>query len=383
MTTFEEATTARTAEEVRDDLLAALVAEGVAATGWDSVAVHRAILEADAAARAKEESYRVLIAKAGFLRTAADAGDAWLDLLAAGFFNRTRAPATRAVHRVRFTNATAAGPYVLEASAQVVATVAGTTFRNTPLDDPDFSHIGTLFAGVGQTVDVDFTAEVDGSAGNAPTGTVLKLVTAIPGVTVVNTEILEPGRDAESNAALLLRCLSRWAATSYAGCLEAYVQWVREAFTGPDDAPTGVESPITKVYADDTNPNGPGSTDVYLATDAGAATVEQVAQVDAYLQPRRGLGTGPLRTFAGTEVAVPISVKVFATKAVAAAVEAGLLTLNADTAMGGRLFVAEIIQRSQDVDSVFNTIVLSPLTDVQLGVGEIAVISVAVEVVAQ
>lgn len=383
MTTFDEATTARTIEEVRDELLAALEAEGVAATGWDSVSVHRALVEADAAARAQEETYRALIAKAGFLRTAADAGDAWLDLLAAGFFSRTRAPATQAVQRIQFTNATASGPYVIEAAAHVVATAAGTTFRNTALADLALSHIGTLFAGVGQTVAVDFTAELAGSGGNAPTGTVLKHMTPLPGVSVVNVQIVQPGRDAESNASLILRCLARWAATSYGGAVEAYMQWVNEAFEGTDDAPTGVASPITKVFADDTNPNGPGSTDVHLATDAGAATVGQVATVDAYLQARRALGTGPLRTFAASELALPISVKVFAKKDVSALVEAALLELGADTPMSGTLYLAEIVQRCQDVTTVYDTVVNAPLGNTQLGTGEVLVPVVTVEVVAK
>lgn len=375
MTTFDEATTARSIEEVRDALLADLVAEGVAATGWDSVAVQRAILEADAAARAQEESYRALIAKAGFLRTASEAGSAWLDLLADGFFDRRRVQATKAVQRVVLTNATSNGPYQVDPSALVVSTVAGTTFRNTPLTDPALSHVGVLLAGVGQTVAVDVTAELAGSAGNAPTGTILRLVTAIPGVTVVNTAILEPGRDTEADASLIARCLARWAATSYGGALEAYTQWVSEAFTA-----TGVDSPITKVHVDDTNPNGPGSTDVYLATDAGAPTGGQVAQVDAYLQARRALGTGALGVLAGAEVPAPIAVKVYARKDVAAEVEAALLALTADTPMGGKLYKAEVIQRAMDVATVYN--VTTTFEDLQLGTGEVAVVSATVEVVA-
>lgn len=374
MTTLDEATATRTAEEVRDDLLSELEALGVAATGWDATTVHRALVEVEAAARAQEEEYRALIAKAGFLRTAPDAGDAWLDLLATGFFGLTRAPATSTVQRVRLTNAASSGPWQLNPGSSIVSTVAATEaglgrFRNV-------GQSGTLLAGAGQTLDLDYTAVIAGSGGNAPIGTVTVLVTALPGVSVSNVEIVTPGRDAESNDSLIKRCLSRWAAISYGGALEAYSTWVAEAFTS-----TGAENPVTRVYCDDTNPNGPGSTDVYLATEAGPASAEQVAIVDAYMQPRRALGTGALRLLAALEEAVTISVRVYATRDVEAEVEAALLELEADVAMGGVLYLAEIVQRVMEVDDVFNMALLSPSLDVALDPGEVLGITPTVEVV--
>jgi uncharacterized phage protein gp47/JayE len=367
MTTLEEATTTRTAEEVRDDLLDALVALGVQATGWDPMAVQRAIIEIDAEARATEEGYRALIAQAGFLRTAPNAGDAWLDLLSVGFFGIERAPATSAVQRIRLTNAASSGPWQIEAGKFIVSTPNG---DETGLGRfVNEGQSGTLLAGVGQFVDVDFMAALAGSGGNAP-------VTALAGVSVTNTSIVTPGRDAESNESLIKRCLGRWASISFGGALEAYQTWVGEAFTS-----AGETNPITRVYVDDTNPNGIGSTDIYLATESGPATTDQVDTVDDFLQPRRALGTGELRVFQAIANPQTVSVTVYAKADVAAEVEAALLEMEADTAMGGTLYLAEIVQRVMDVDQVYNMGVVSPLADVALGPGEVIEVTPVVAVV--
>lgn len=86
---------------------------------------------------------------------------------------------------------------------------------------------GTI--GAGGSCVVEAEAVLPGSAGNAPSGSVLTLSSALPGVSATAASgTLEGGEDEESDEALRARVLASWRARPMAGTAEDYVRWALE-----------------------------------------------------------------------------------------------------------------------------------------------------------
>lgn len=289
-----DALVVRTPEQMRDAIVAKFVENQVNAVGWSPYSTNRALLEFDAKYLSIEEQIRATVALAGYLDTAPAAGDDWVDLLASGFFDEDRQPATKARHRFRITNDTAAGPFTIAERAQI-----------TTGDDVrfDVEVTGSLAAGVGQFAEVVVVAEKAGTSGNIPTGTTLKWIgSGIPGTTITNpqiddtgTSILEQAADAEGNPSLIGRCRGRWGQNSAGGNDLMFRQWVKEAFKA-----AGVALTVTRVGVDSAAPDGPGSVRIYLANSLGPATAEELAIVAPYILARQTLGTGPWSVLAAS-----------------------------------------------------------------------------------
>lgn len=311
---------------------------GVDVVGLQSERLFRALYEIEATAKTVEQAFRVNVAMGAFLDLAAEispyssvvAGKTtWLDLLAAGYYLLERSPATKTIGTVHFTAlATATGGSV-PAGSVTISDAIGNRYQNI--------DAFTIVPGASTAVLVK--ALVAGTAGNVANGAIKKMVTTIAGVSCNNTAffvsswIVAAAVDAETNATLIVRCRARWSATSYGGSAGAYAQWINEAFTT-----TGQPATISRQSADDANPNGPGSTDIYLANAAGPANVTEVGIVNTYLQPRRGLGRGPLRVLSSPAFNVPLFITVYGNQDTAAIIQV-VINVFANTPLGGIIFI--------------------------------------------
>lgn len=362
MTTLEEALTARDAAEIRTELLDDLAEAGCDATGFGTFSVERALPSLEAAAQANAETMRVAIVKAGFLDTAAEAHPSWLTKLARGAYQVERIEAGAAVWSCTLTNTLSGGPYLIPVGGVLIA--AGTVqFRN--------SETGTLLAGPATTLTLEFTAEEAGTDGNVSVSAIDTIVSAspaLPGVTVTNDSLVTAGRAEESDADLVQRCEDRWGTLGYGGHDTAIRYNI------------GVAAPsVTRIAVLNDNPYGAGSVGVILANAEGPATGDEVEAVDAYLQPRKPLGSGELRVLAATEHDVTVTAELTtdgSNGTVIADAEAALEALASETELGpGTLYVAEIIQRLMGVDSVINVVVSAPASDEVLADAEVLTIT--------
>jgi uncharacterized phage protein gp47/JayE len=367
---LDEALTTQTEQEAREELASDLAARGVDDKGFPDTSTQRRLLDSAAASQARASKLRAQLTMAGSRALVeqipdADGRDAWAEYLSLGFYGLPRDPATRAQHRFVLTNA-ATGVQREIAPRQLRARAGKVEFINL--------EGGTLL--IGGTLPLTWEAQTAGVVGNVPPGTVRQLVTALAGVTIDNpaisgqgSSITKAARDAERNASLLARGDARWGATSAGGSPGSYIEWIDQAFKY-----AGVEKTVTKWLVDDENPNGPGSTDVYLANDAGGATADEIAIVSAYYAIRRGTGTGPLRVLSATPRVLTYTATLYSTSgnAVADAIAADA-ELTADLDIGAVVYRHEIVERLMSIPGMKN--VTLDFEDTDLVINEVALIS--------
>lgn len=351
MTSLADALLVRSSDQVRADLFASLLAKGIDATGFPGLSFHRALLEVDVNAKAKLEQLKADLTNAGFITTAALAGDDWLDRAAYGFNRVRRMPATRAVWTVTLRNNGSGGPFPLNAGAVRLALASSSSTTFTSIENR------TLASVPGSTVDVQFACDVAGDGGNIAPNV---LVTSLAGVTIAGAVLVAAGANQESSPALVTRCLAQWGAGSAGGNADAFAQWIAGAFLEQ-----GLTSSITKYRIDDTNPLGPGSVALYLANDAGPATAGELAIVNPYVQKRRTLGTGTWGVFAAAALTLTIGGTLYVSGNVNALADAlaSLVALASTTPLGGKLYKAEVIAALMSVGGAYN-VSLPALADV-------------------
>lgn len=253
----------------------------------------------------------------------------WLTLLARSWFGLRRRAATYAVQTVRLTLDAGASPETIVAGTVWVATESGLRFNLT--------SGGTVPTGESMTFSAK--AEHPGSEYNVSVGTVTKLVTPRPGLTVTNIGLATAGLAAERDSELRARCRARWATMAAHAPSATYAFWALTDDNGSDARPG-----VTRCYVDDSNPEGAGTVNVYLADEAGPADPVVVATVDVALQGKRGIST-VLQTLG----AVPATVNPVGTVWVRGttptdAREAGVVALNtllAETPIGGHAIGGE------------------------------------------
>lgn len=342
-TSYDEALATQSEEEVRGAVAEDLAARGVDDRGFPVTSTQRVILDSYAASMSRVTELRANATRAGSVELIQDipeddGRDAWIrQYFSRGYFGLPHDEATRARHRLVLTNVSTG----LERTIQIGKSRARA-------GDIDFINIegGKLL--VGGTLALTYEAQTAGSIGNLPPNTITQLVTAIAGVTVNNppiagqgSSLVVPARDEESNETLLARDMARWGATSAGGARGSIVEWIDEAFKY-----AGVVKLVTKWGIDDENPLGPGSTAVYLGTDTGAASAEQVAIVQAYYNLRRTAGTGKLLVGPVTEVPLPYAATVFTNVNDAAGKIAAVdAEFTAQLPIGGKALRVELIRR--------------------------------------
>lgn len=201
---------------------------------------------------------------AGGLRTLAGAG--WLDLVAENQFDEIRAPSVFAQHTVALTTIASAGPYTVQAGQLWLQTASGLLFTN----------LASITLSPGSTVDATFQAESPGAAWNVGLGTITRMLTPLPGVTVVNTELTQSGTDAEADDSLRVKLGQKWSTITPQPPVDAYELWAKKA------------SPqVVQAVVDDDNPYGPYTLRVLLSGASGAVGPGVVADVVAMLATKK------------------------------------------------------------------------------------------------
>lgn len=383
---YTDAITTRTEAEVRIDLSEEIAARGGDDTSFPETSTARKLLDVDAAARAREEELRAQAVRAGSTELVEeipeeDGRDGWIEHLSLGTYGLERDPATKARHRVVYTNAATGLQRTIKPGTQR-ARAGAVEFVNIEVEGSTYAGGGTLAPG--GTLELLFEATTAGSAGNVSTGTIRQLVTAIAGVSIDNpaisgqgSSIVKAARDAERNASLLDRDRARWGATSAGGSVGSLVEWIGDAF-----AFAGLAKTVTKWFVDDTNAAGPGTTTVHLANDSGPATDEEVATVQAYYDLRRAAGTGPLVARKAVTKAVSFAgvLKNGTNAAAESEAQAVIAALNAETSLGlATLYRAEVIERLMAVRGMVNVVL--DLEDIALEPGENLVLTATFTVV--
>jgi hypothetical protein len=377
--TLADALAKSTAGEIRDDLIDALAAEGASVHGVDTMSAERGLVEIHARSMERYEDIRSLLATAGSKALImaiedTEARDSWLDYMATGWFGLTRFLKTKATHRIRLVASAAAGPYPIAPRALLVQTAGGIQFKNTGRTTADLTAApGTVTLDLGGTRDdLEWQAELPGTDGNVAAGQTWTLVTTLAGVTATNpaigstgSSILVSGTDTETSESLSLRMDARWDRTAVAQLPGSLIEWIFESFEVD-----GLTCSITRWKIDDTNPNGPGSTDVYLYP----GTAEELARVDAYLQARRALGTGELRVMAAAVLSIPFSATLFSLGTstetqIEADATASIAVLESLIDIGGIVYLSDITKALRLLSSLYD--VTHDLVTTQSAVNEV------------
>lgn len=271
------------------------------------------------------------------------------------------------------------GPYTVSPGQLIVGTTAGVQFGNLTG--------GNLAAG--GTLDCTFEALLAGASGNVANGAVTILHTSLAGVTVQNGVVggavwySITGADAETTLALRTRNRTKWATLG--------IELIADGYRNLALSVSGIE----KVAVDDSNPRGPGTIDVYVASaNNTVGTTEKTALQVLFSQ--RVFGTDPnyppdedsyvhvldaatqTLTLNGTVYHDPG----YASASVRAAVETALNAFVLGLPLGGENLapgpsnvipigdIYEVIERVQGVRTVK---LIAPSTDVDVGTTSLVV----------
>lgn len=388
MSTYEDALAVETVTEIRDGALADLATLGSSLLGVPVESADRGLIEIFARAQASQQTLRSYIAYAASkakLMTLSDieTRDAWLDVMATGWFGLERLTASKASHRFRLVASAGAGPYTIAPQSLTAQTDDGIQFKNTGrLTSALTSDPATIIlAAAGTRDDLEWEAVLPGIEGNITVDSALELVTTLAGVAITNPQIgstgsslLVSGADEETSESLSLRCDARWNRTAVAQLPGALVEWIFESFEVDL-----ISCSITKWRIDDANPNGAGSTDVYISP----GTAAELARVDAYLQARRGLGSGELRTLAASTLAVAIAATIYELGNSAtneSDCQTVVDTLEALLPIGGTLYGDDITKALRSISDIYHvTHDLEGITTVA-GISQVMVLTLTVTV---
>jgi hypothetical protein len=265
--------TPQTPAQWLQNLLTAAGVVGLSTSSWQPGGITRTIFAILSNSLSAEDQIVSVMAKGGFLDTAASvtpdpatlgaaAKPGWLDLLADSVYNVQRVGATFASGTVTFTNASASsyGPFA-----------AGTFHLANPGTGALYSNSASFTIAPSTTTSAKFIADVAGSTGTSAPGTITTVVTALIGVTVTNAASFV-GSDPETNADLVSRCRAKLAALSPNGPSDAYRYFaltsdeILQALTPPQSLTT----PVTKAKVAATAGTGVVTTTVANAGGAVA-----------------------------------------------------------------------------------------------------------------
>jgi uncharacterized phage protein gp47/JayE len=332
-------------------------------TAWQPGSVPLSLLASEADPLADLSRLIAKIAASGLLETAA--GD-WLTLLAWNVYGLRKNPATATLGFVRLTNSSTS-PQSIAVGQLWLSDAVGHRFTNT-LD-------GTLAAS--GTLDLPVQAEQLGAGYNVAQGTIVAMVTPLPGVSVTNQvdwltrSGAVPGTDEESDDLLRQRCRARWSALGIGATVATYRLWARTA------------EPAVQQVAVIQDVAVPGQVDVYIAGAAGAELSGAiVASVDAYIRPRMPACAG-LFVASATAHAISVVGTVYVSTAkmaaAKAAIEAALTGYFNNAPIGGYstplapnvISAEKIVGLITSPDGVIDALVTSPAANVTLGATEV------------
>ncbi len=361
---------AKTREEVLAVILEVATAVELPITAWQSGSVGREILEICAQIASNYSGGSVEAASGGLL-SYAEGG--WLTLLAFELYEVTREDATFGTCTVRLTSTSNVSYTLAAGDMRFYNTRSGKTYTSTTG--------GTLNVGSVTPTTLDLTVQSDeaGADSNAAIGEVSGIVTPLFGVTGANLDVCV-GNDAETDAALRVRCTEALAKASPNGPSDAYNYFAKTAVRSSDGSSIGV----TRTNLD----QGNGTTFVYLANAGGPIDASDLTDVDSAIQ-LNCVPTGLTAvTLNATAVPVNVSTTVWLTRTSSLSV-AQLTTLITDRltdyfalapiggyqAGGGFIFTSAIIGQIFEASAdIVRATLSSPLVDVALDPNEVAVL---------
>lgn len=190
-----------------------------------------------------------------------------------------RIPAQKAEWTIGVKVSSAAAPLTIDGSTQGFFQADDGTIFEFAQDAAVTLNSGSSYKGA-----IRVRARTAGSSGNVVAGTITQARgPAGLSVDLTVTQVLSfAGRDAETDEAAVARAEARWGTLGAGWTLEAFDYWI------PTTAPS-----LTRWLVDDANPLGPGTTKATLATDAGPASDDEVAAIQAKMGARdvRALGS--------------------------------------------------------------------------------------------
>jgi uncharacterized phage protein gp47/JayE len=242
--------------------------QGFAATSWQPGSVALTIVTIGARLYSALTNLIAYYSLQGFNETASGDG---LTAFSSSHYDNQRVPATSTEGLIRLDNASGAPHIIAVGQLQAEDENDGLKYRNIAG--------GTIPAG--GTLTLAFAADGPGSQYNVPNDTITILNTPLNGVTISNpdagtgTWITSEGSDEETDPRLQLRNSTKWATRTYATPAEGLISFALESTDN-----------ITRVAVDDSNPGGPGTTDVYIAGAAGVSSQDDVDTAQAYIDDR-------------------------------------------------------------------------------------------------
>lgn len=213
-----ELITTITVDKAKDKLLSVLSFAGFPVTAWQSTGFGRTLVAGLSELFSSVRSTQLQLALGGYLDTATGG---WLTLLAKSVYQLDRFEAQPAIGTVTLTAATGVGPVTVNANQLIVTDSTGLRFIITGSGTIPLS--GSLVVAV--------KSDGAGSKYNLASGTLTKLTTPIPGVSVNNpgTWRSQDGTDEELDTALATRCRLRWASLAFNRPADAYEYYARQA----------------------------------------------------------------------------------------------------------------------------------------------------------
>lgn len=251
-----------TGDQIRANMVTALVGMGIPADKWKQGGVASTILTIVAQMFAAFQNLIVQGIGSAFLPTATGG---WLTLVALNVFNVARITATFATGNLTLTNS-GGGTFTFAAeAAQFQDSATSKTYVN--------SASFTLLPSSSLTIPI--TAMEIGTASNAIIGGVDTIVTSMLSVSCTNTAPVL-GTDDESDTALRARCVAKLGSLSVRGPRNAYSYAVLSALNA------GVPVNINRVAVNVTPATG--TVNVYMASPSGPPTTGDFAAAEANVE---------------------------------------------------------------------------------------------------
>jgi uncharacterized phage protein gp47/JayE len=346
-----------TKDDVRRNLLGLLRVVGFPVASWGPSSVPRALVEIFSESLADLSTTVSKIARGGFVSLAEEE---WLTLVASEYFAVERKPAVFARGLAQLTDAGSAGPFTIVPNQLWATSKAGLRFTNVT---------GGVLA-LGGKLALEWKAESSGAAFNVPVGDIATLLTPLPGVTITNPALtgsgswlIAQGVDAESDAALRLRCQEKWSSLGAGGNAPAYAFHAKNA-----------SAQVTRVRVLEAFPIG-GQVTIVCAGPSGAIVDSKtLADVSAYLED--GRRPQCVKVIVRSAFPHPIvlagTVRVRATMKdpAVAFVSRQLTNMQQTLDIGERVPVAELVQRIMDAPGVVNVVLIDPITGAPLVPGK-------------
>ncbi len=290
--TRAQVTTVQTQEAILADLITLLTGSGFTnINDWTPGTYQNDLLNLAATFQAGGQNLAASVALAMTVPTST--GD-WLTFLADGFFNIQRVGAIATQRTMWFVVAYPNGPYSDGPGAISVSFDNNTTtWTNT--------DAVTLYsqAGFPRLNAVNMVCTVPGALGNVISNATGTLNVSLPNTEVSSINFLEPldqsayitipGQDMQTDQSLQLQCETQWGTLASAETPAARV--TNAVISASNGA-------LYDVYVDATNPDGPGTLNVYCADADTVATPEQLAEISGTIQSLFFNGQSRVQCFA-------------------------------------------------------------------------------------